>query len=366
MDAADMQGTRVTIMAGGTGGHVFPALAVADRLTDLGCSISWVGTPRGIENRVVPAAGYELSQIPISGLRGKGALSLLLAPFQLVRALLASMKLLARVKPHLVLGFGGFVAGPVGLAARIRGDRLAIHEQNARAGTTNKILARWADQVMTGFPEVLEKSTFVGNPVRAEMYQAAADAIKAETEVVQELNQGLNILVMGGSQGARSLNQELPEVLGKVSNTHNISIRHQCGERWLEETQEIYLKASVQAEVIAFIENMVEAYRWADIVVCRAGAMTVSEVALMAQPALFIPFPYAIDDHQRINAQWLCELGAAEMILEADIQTFLLKTLEGLLTPEKLAVMSEAAAKAAKPQATEDIVKICKELVNAD
>lgn len=362
MQASDMQGARVTIMAGGTGGHVFPALAVADRLTELGCSISWVGTPRGIENRVVPEAGYELSQIPISGLRGKGLLSLLLAPFQLIRALVASLKLLGRIKPHLVLGFGGFVAGPVGLAARIRGDRLAIHEQNARAGTTNKILARWADRVMTGFPEVLDKGVFVGNPVRAEMQQVSAETKRSESDMCEELK----VLVLGGSQGARSLNQMLPTILGKISAKQALSIRHQCGARWLEETREQYLSASAQAEVIPFIEDMAEAYSWADIVICRSGAMTVSEVAFMAQPALFIPFPYAIDDHQKVNAQWLCELGAAEMVLESDIENVLLSTLERLLTPAKLKSMGKAAGAAAKPQATEEIINICKELVDVD
>ena len=349
----------VIIMAGGTGGHVFPALAVADRLKELGCSVSWIGTARGIENRVVPEAGYALRLIPVAGLRGKGIKSLIFAPFQLVRALIASLKLLSELKPDLVLGFGGFVAGPVGLAARLRRDKLAIHEQNARPGTTNKILARWADAVMTGFPSVFEKASYVGNPVRANIQ--SIDKSLGDVATID----GLNILVLGGSQGARSLNQMVPSSLVELSTKYPLKVRHQCGPRWLEETKEHYHQSSLKVEVIPFIEDMSEAYAWADLVICRAGAMTVAELALVGRPALFIPFPYAIDDHQTANAMWLCDLGAAELMQESAItQSSLVSRLDHLADTSLLAKMSQAAAASAMPEATETIVRICEELID--
>ena len=358
-NSSQLTGRSVIIMAGGTGGHVFPALAVADRLKELGCSVSWIGTARGIENRVVPEAGYSLSLIPVSGLRGKGIKSLILAPFQLIRALRASLKLLSELKPDLVLGFGGFVAGPVGLAARLRRDNLAIHEQNAKAGTTNKILARWADAVMTGFPAVFEKASYVGNPVRANI-QSIDESAGVEPGV-----DGLNILVLGGSQGARSLNQRVPSALVELGVKHSLKVRHQCGPRWLEETKEHYSQSSLEVEVIPFIEDMSEAYAWADLVICRAGAMTVAELSVVGRPALFIPFPFAIDDHQTANAMWLCDLGAAELMQESDItQSTLVGRLDHLADASLLAEMSQAAAASALPEATETIVGICEELIN--
>ncbi len=357
-----MQGARVTIMAGGTGGHVFPALAVADRLSELGCAVSWIGTGKGIENRVVPEAGYDLSLIPVSGLRGKGIKSLLLAPFQLTHALVSSLRILARLQPQLVLGFGGFVAGPVGLAARLRGDVLAIHEQNARAGTTNKILARWANRVMTGFPNVFEKGTYVGNPIRNDIREIDK-SLSASSSA--DLDGTLNILVLGGSQGARSLNQIIPSTLCEIGKSNAIRVRHQCGPRWLEETNAQYQSSGVEVEVLAFIDKMSEAYAWSDLVVCRSGAMTVSEVAAMGCPALFIPFPYAIDDHQTENAEWLLAVGGAELMQESEMdESSLVEKLTHLLRPEKLQEMAFASASAALPDATDHIVDICKELIN--
>ena len=355
-----MKGARVTIMAGGTGGHVFPAMAVAERLTELGCSVSWVGTARGIENRVVPEAGYELNLIPISGLRGKGIKSLLLAPFKLCGALISSLKLLAQLKPHLVLGFGGFVAGPVGLAARLRGDALAIHEQNARAGTTNIVLARWADRVMTGFPNVFEKADYVGNPIRSNM-RAKPNLHNSAEDAAPKLN----ILVLGGSQGARSLNRMVPSALSALGEKHSLNIRHQCGSKWLDETQQAYSQSAIEVDVIPFIDDMSQAYQWADLVVCRAGAMTVAEITFMGLPALFIPFPYAIDDHQTANAQWLCDLGGAELMQETEItEASLIEKIDSLISEGRLTNIANIAASAAKPQATEHIVDICKELMN--
>lgn len=354
-----LSGRSVTIMAGGTGGHVFPALAVADRLKELGCSVSWIGTAKGIEHRVVPEAGYPLRLIPVSGLRGKGIKSLILAPFQLIRALIASLRILSELKPDLVLGFGGFVAGPVGLAARLRRDSLAIHEQNAKAGTTNKILARWADVVMTGFPSVFESSAYVGNPVRANIKSIDESAADEASDT------SLNILILGGSQGARSLNQMVPSALLELGTKHSLNVRHQCGPRWLEETNELYGQSSLEVEVIPFIEDMSQAYAWSDLVICRSGAMTVAELAIVGRPALFIPFPYAIDDHQTANAMWLCDLGAAELMQESAItQNSLVSRLDHLIDYSLLAQMSKASAAVAMPDATETIVGLCEELVN--
>jgi UDP-N-acetylglucosamine--N-acetylmuramyl-(pentapeptide) pyrophosphoryl-undecaprenol N-acetylglucosamine transferase len=355
-----MAGARVAIMAGGTGGHVFPALAVADQLRDLGCVVSWIGTPRGIENSVVPQAGYPLKIIPVSGLRGKGVKSLLLAPFQLIRALFASLKALSSIKPNLVLGFGGFVAGPVGLATKLRGGCLAIHEQNAKAGTTNRILARWANQVMTGFPDSLSPSTYVGNPVRE-------DIRLADKALAEAFDRPINILVLGGSQGARSLNQILPSALKELAQIREINVRHQCGPRWLEDTSELYNSLGQPAEVVAFIEKMSDAYAWSDLVVCRAGAMTVAEVAAMGRPALFIPFPYAIDDHQTANANWLVAQGGAELIQESEIDADLLsQKLLSITVTEKLQQMAEASSAAAILDSTDRIVSICEGLINVD
>lgn len=353
-------GARVAIMAGGTGGHVFPALAVADQLRELGCVVSWIGTARGIENRVVPQAGYPLELIPVTGLRGKGIKTLLLAPFQLTRALLASLKILGDMQPHLVLGFGGFVAGPVGLAAKLRGLPLAIHEQNAQAGTTNKILARWADKVMTGFPEALSPSIYVGNPVREDIRSAS----KSRPERTDER---LHVLVLGGSQGARSLNQSVPAALKQLAAHQDINVRHQCGPRWLEDTEDLYKSLDMQAEVITFIEKMSEAYAWSDLVVCRAGAMTVAEVAAMGRPALFVPFPYAIDDHQTANANWLVSQGGAELMQETEMdEASLGEKLQQIAIPEKLQQMGQASMKAAILDSTDRIVAICEELINVE
>lgn len=355
-----MAGVRVTIMAGGTGGHVFPALAVAEQLRELGCVVSWIGTPRGIENSVVPEAGYSLSIIPVSGLRGKGLKSLLLAPFQLVRALTASLKLLSQIKPNLVLGFGGFVAGPVGLAARLRGDKLAIHEQNARAGTTNKILSRWADRVMTGFPDVFDKAVYVGNPVRKNIQSLSHSSSR-------EIGEKVNILIMGGSQGARSLNKTLPAALKKLSESRPIEVRHQCGPRWFEETADIYRAIEMPVDLVEFIQDMSEAYSWCDLVVCRSGAMTVAEVSASGRPALFIPFPYAIDDHQTANAEWLAKLGGAAVVQESDIDIELLADLlKDLTDSKKLKAMAQASANAGVIDSTDRIVSICQELIDGD
>lgn len=353
-------GARIAIMAGGTGGHVFPALAVANHLRELGCIVSWIGTAKGIENRVVPKAGYSLKLIPVKGLRGKGLKSQLLAPFQLVLALLASLRILREIQPHLVLGFGGFVAGPVGLAAKLRGDTLAIHEQNARAGTTNKILSRWADRVMVGFPDALHPSVYVGNPVREEIRSIAKVRPQAASQAV-------NILVLGGSQGARSLNQILPSALNSLALDQEINVRHQCGPLWLDDTLDLYKSLGMQAEVIAFIEDMSQAYSWSDIVVCRAGAMTVAEIAVMGLPALFIPFPYAIDDHQTANANWLVAQGGAELMQEKEIDTeSLSEKLRQMVVPEKLSQMARASAAAAIEDSTDRIVSICEGLIDVD
>ncbi len=354
-----IKGARVAIMAGGTGGHVFPALAIADRLRASGCEVSWIGTARGIENRVVPDAGYPLNLISVTGVRGKGVKSLLLAPFQISRALWESRKILSTIKPHLVLGFGGFVAGPVGLAAKLRGDPLAIHEQNARAGTTNRILARWADRVMTGFPDSLERAVYVGNPVRRDICEVPPAQIKS--------NEPLNILVLGGSQGARALNQVLPAALQELAQKREINVRHQCGPRWLDDTRNLYTSLQLPVEVEAFIDQMSDAYSWSDLVICRSGAMTVAEVAAVGRPALFIPFPFAIDDHQTANAQWLVNQGGAELIQESEMTPDLLnQILARLVQPENLQQMASASRAAAITDSADRMLQICEELIHVD
>lgn len=354
-----MTSKAILIAAGGTGGHVFPGLAVARGLSEKGHSVEWVGTERGIEARLVPAAGIELHLVRIAGLRGRGVVELLAAPVRLVRALYQSLRLLRRLRPSLVLGFGGYVAGPIGLAAKLTRTPLLIHEQNARAGTTNRLLSRVANGVLTGFPGALPRGEFVGNPVRAEI---AGIASWREPRI----EGSLKILVLGGSQGALALNRQLPKILAEAAQAAHktLIIRHQCGERWLEVTADAYREVGLAADVVGFIGDMADAYANADMVICRAGAMTVSEVAAAGRAALFIPFPFAIDDHQSANADWLCRAGGGKWVAEADLELRGRELLGDMFASDNLAKMADAARQAARVDATDRIVARCEEAIN--
>lgn len=301
---------KILIMAGGTGGHVYPALAVANELKSRGHDICWMGAPDSFEARVVPAAGFPLEPIRVSGLRGKGALRLLMAPLLILRAMLQASAALSRVRPAVVLGMGGFAAGPGGLAARLRGLPLVIHEQNAAAGLTNRALAKIASRVLEAFPHTFAGALTVGNPVRAPIRAMQEPAARYAGRTG-----AMRLLVIGGSQGARALNEKMADAIALLPAVQRPEIRHQGG-RTVDVARDAYARAQVNASVEPFIEDMAQAFGWADLVVCRAGASTVAELAAAGVPSVLVPFPAAVDDHQTRNAEHLVRAGAAELLAE--------------------------------------------------
>lgn len=348
---------QVMILAGGTGGHVFPALAVAKWLRDHGHQVTWMGTRKGLEAQVVPAAGFELDLLAISGLRGSSLAAKLKAPAMLARALLQARDHLRRRCPEVVLGMGGFVSGPGGLMAVWLGYPLVIHEQNRVPGTTNRWLAQWARRVLEAFPGTFADRfapCWTGNPLRAEI---ACLALGKEPPGPRPVR----ILVLGGSQGAQALNEVVPQALaGWVGS---IAVWHQSGAAMQAQVASAYRAISLPARVEAFIDDMGAAYAWADLAICRAGAMTVSELAAAGVGAILIPYPYASDDHQTRNAQYLVERGAAVLLPQSRLTPTQLRALvaELLARPEQLQRMAAAARKAARLDATETVARICLE-----
>lgn len=305
---------RVIVMAGGTGGHVFPALAVAETLRDRGCEVSWLGTNKGLEARVVPAAEFNLDAISVSGIRGTSLYRRLLAPFVLATACVQAVRVFRKRRPQVVLGMGGFVSGPGGLVARLLGIRLVIHEQNRIPGTTNRWLARFADQVLEAFPGTFPHKVgaiCTGNPLRR--------SFTRRFERQTRHGDALRLLVVGGSQGARFLNETVPIALAAMPKRLRVDVWHQTGSALFEATDARYRELGIPARVDPFIEDMAEAYLWADVAVCRAGAMTVSELAAAGLPAIFVPFPHAIDDHQTANARFVTEQGGALCIAQGEL-----------------------------------------------
>jgi len=312
-----MTGRPILVMAGGTGGHVYPALAVAQALQRESHSIVWLGTRAGLESRVVPAAGIEFAWISVSGLRGKGPLALVLAPFRLLLALLQSLRLMIRHRPAAVLGMGGFASGPGGVAAWLTRRPLVIHEQNAIAGLTNRILARLARVVLQAFPgsfSAAANAITVGNPVREDIAALAAPELR-----YAEREGPLRLLILGGSQGALTLNRIVPGALALLPDTLRLTVRHQAGERTLAQARAAYRQHNIDVDLSPFIEDMAQAYAWADLVVCRAGALTVAELSAAGLPAIFVPYPAAVDDHQSANARPMTEAGAAALLVEKDL-----------------------------------------------
>jgi UDP-N-acetylglucosamine--N-acetylmuramyl-(pentapeptide) pyrophosphoryl-undecaprenol N-acetylglucosamine transferase len=322
-------------MAGGTGGHVFPALAVANVLRARGVAVVWLGVPGSMESRLVPQHGFPIEWLRVAGIRGKGALTWLRAPFAIVRAVAQAMRVLRRVKPRSVLGAGGYVSGPGGIAAWLLRIPLLIHEQNAIAGLTNRWLARLATQVLEAFPgsfDAQAHASTIGNPVREDI---AAIELPAQRFAGREPR--ARLLVVGGSQGAQRLNAVLPEALARLALENRPQVRHQTGERGFAGTRTAYAELKVEADVLPFIDDMAKAYAWADLAVCRAGAMTVAELQAAGLGAVFVPLAVATDDHQSKNAAVMVDLGAARIIPERD------------LTPETLsAILAELAADRAK------------------
>jgi UDP-N-acetylglucosamine--N-acetylmuramyl-(pentapeptide) pyrophosphoryl-undecaprenol N-acetylglucosamine transferase len=355
-------GVRVMIMAGGTGGHVYPALAVARALIADGHDVVWLGTRQGIEARLVPAAGIAIEWSTVSGLRGKGVLALLLAPLNLLRALVQAWAALRRTRPAVVLGMGGFVSGPGGLAARMTGRPLVIHEQNSVAGTTNRILARIATRVLQAFPDSFEAvvAETVGNPVREEILALADAAHRSAAE-----DRPLRLLVLGGSQGASALNRSVPDAIAPLVALGRMEVRHQTGENKADETERAYADTGLSTDPRAmrtpYIEDMAEAYAWADLAVCRAGALTLAELTAAGLGAVLIPLPGSIDDHQASNARSLEREGAAVLLPQREL-------LAGELGPLLIALerdrtrcdaMGAAARALSRPDATRSVMRHC-------
>lgn len=352
---------RALIMAGGTGGHVFPALAVAKVLAERGVDIQWLGTKRGIESTLVPAANIPLHCIDVEGVRGKGKLSLLLAPVKLIKALWQARQVVKTLQPDVVAGFGGFASGPGGFIARVMGIPLLIHEQNAIAGTTNKILRPLSSKVMQAFPSALDGAETVGNPVRDDIVQ-----LLPPKERINCADSSVKLLVIGGSLGAKAINELLPEAVSLMPGDARPQVWHQTGRAHIDVTRALYESLGItDARVDAFVENMAEAYCWADIILCRAGALTVSELAAAGLGGVLIPYPWAIDDHQAKNAEVLVDADAA-ILCRQDSMTA--KSLERLLSPlikdkARLLQMAENARRLAQPTAADDVANACMELI---
>jgi len=351
------------VMAGGTGGHVFPALAVAQELRERGLEIFWLGTPGGFETRVVAEHGFPMELIAIRGLRGNGLAGWLAAPFRIGRAMWQVLQVLRRRRPRLVLGMGGFVTGPGGLMARLLGIPLVIHEQNALPGMTNQWLARVATRVLAAFPDSFSPSRrarVVGNPVRPEIA-----ALAAPEQRLSGRSGPLRILVLGGSQGAQALNESLPLALALIDPEMRPQVRHQAGRNKLASTQAAYEAAGVDALVEPFVADMAAAYGWADLVICRAGALTIAELAAVGVASILVPYPHAVDDHQTRNAAYLVDGDAALLLPQSSLSA---ETLSGLLRTlladrQRLLQMAQAARRLGLPEATRKVADLCEEVL---
>lgn len=352
-------GRPILIMAGGTGGHVFPALAVARELQQAGMPVVWMGTHAGLEAKIVPAAGFPMAWVKVSGLRGKGFMQRLRAPFMLAYALLQSLWIMLSLRPRAVLGMGGFVTGPGGLMAWLTRRPLLIHEQNSIAGMTNRLLAPLARCVMEAFPGALADKAatlHTGNPVRADIA-----ALQAPEQRLAAHDKPLHLLVLGGSLGAQALNETVPQALAMLSEEQRPQVQHQAGGKQLDGCLAAYQAAGVEGDVKPFIDDMAEAYAWADLVICRAGALTVAELAAAGVGAILVPYPYAVDDHQTGNAQFLVNAGAGVLIQQTELTP---QRLAELLQhyqqqPEALVQMAQSARALAKPDAAQVVAQQC-------
>jgi UDP-N-acetylglucosamine--N-acetylmuramyl-(pentapeptide) pyrophosphoryl-undecaprenol N-acetylglucosamine transferase len=350
----------IVIMAGGTGGHIMPGLAVADELQRHGWKVVWMGNPDGMEARRVPEHGYEMAWVRFGALRGKGLLRKLLLPFNLLRGFKQAWTHFARIRPDVVLGLGGFISFPGGMMAALRGIPLVLHEQNSIAGLANKVLAAVADRVLTGFPATLKKGQWVGNPVRHAIAVLPAPTFRyGEHETAS--GDKLHLLVIGGSLGAQALNETVPQALALLAEAERPAVVHQSGEKHLEALRASYAAAGVEAHTTAFIEDMAGAYAWADLVICRAGALTIAELAAAGVASILVPFPHAVDDHQTSNARFLSLAGAAMLLPQEELTAERLALIRNL-TRAQLLEMAEKARALAMPDATGAVAKVCSEV----
>lgn len=351
-------GSGVMILAGGTGGHIFPGLAVAEALQARDCPVVWMGTPHGLENRLVPAAGVPLERISIQGLRGRGPGGWLLAPFRILGAMVQARRILRRHQPGCVLSMGGYAAGPGGLMARLMGIPLVVHEQNAVAGLTNRILSRLARTTFSGFPGALKDARFSGNPVRESIVEMDSPETRYGTRRGR-----LVLLVIGGSQGADIFNRVVPEALGLLEAENRPVVVHQCGRGHEQTTRERYAEAGVEAEVLPFVDDMAEAWGRTDLAICRAGALTVAEVAAAGVASVLVPFPHAVDDHQTVNAHYLVHAGAAWLLHQKGFSPKALAAILQAARREKLAVMAARAREMARTDAAGEVARGCLEVM---
>jgi UDP-N-acetylglucosamine--N-acetylmuramyl-(pentapeptide) pyrophosphoryl-undecaprenol N-acetylglucosamine transferase len=346
------------IMAGGTGGHVFPGLAVADEMRARGWNVVWMGSRTGMEARLVPARGYPMAWVHATAARGRGLAAALFLPLRLLIGFWQSARAIRRIRPDVVLGMGGYVAFPGGMMASLLARPLAIHEQNAVAGLANRVLARLADRVMVAFPGALPDAEWTGNPVRAEIARLAPPEVRYGAR-----SGALTLLVVGGSQGAQALNEVLPQALASLAREARPRVVHQTGERHLEATRAAYVAAGVEAELVAFIDDMAARYAAADFVICRAGAMTIAEISAGGLASVLVPFPHAVDDHQTANARWLADRGAAILLPQRELSPTRLASLLASLDRPRLLEMARRARALGRPDAARAVADCCAALV---
>lgn len=353
---------RVLIMAGGTGGHIFPGLAVAKNLLQHGVDVQWLGTQQGLEARIVPEANIPLHFITIGGVRGKNLKTLLLAPFKVISAVWQSVGIIRKMNPDVIIGMGGFASGPGGIAAWLCRKPLIIHEQNAKAGLTNKVLALFAQRVLEGFPKTFPKHhkvVYVGNPVRTEIASIPNPDSRFERPFSP-----FRLLVIGGSLGAQALNEIVPKAMALLPSDSRPLIRHQAGDKHIEMAKKHYESSQIVVDLQPFIKDIENAYAWADVVLCRAGASTVAELCAAGLGAIFIPFPHAVDDHQTANAAFMVKNNAAICIQQAELTEMKLAGIikELMSSPEKRLAMAKNAFALRKPDSVIRIVEICQEV----
>lgn len=345
------------VMAGGTGGHIFPGLAVAEALRDAGWRVHWLGAPASMESEFVPPRGFAFEPVQFGGVRGKGLQTLALLPFKLLRAFWQSLQVVRRVQPDVVLGLGGYITFPGGLMARLWGKPLVLHEQNSVAGMANKVLASLADRVFTAFPGVFKKAHWVGNPLRSAFLTQPSPA-----ERFAGRSGPLRLLVVGGSLGAKALNDTVPQALALIPAAQRPQVTHQSGAKQIDALRASYAAAGVQAELTPFIDDTATAFAQADLVIARAGASTVTELSAVGAAALFVPFPFAVDDHQTTNARFLVQAGGAWLVPQAELSAQMLAERLMGLSREALLACAENAHAQRKTNATREVVMACEEL----
>lgn len=344
----------ILIMAGGTGGHIFPGLAVAEYLRVCGWKVSWLGNQNGMEYRLVKACDFPFEAVDFGGLRGKGIKAKLMLPFNLARASFQSWKIMRRLKPSVVLGMGGYITFPGGLMTKFLKKPLVLHEANSVAGSANLALAKIAMRTLTGFPDSMKHAEWVGNPIREEF-----DSVEVPSKRYEKRKGNLSILVVGGSLGAAALNEAVPAALALIDEKSRPHVIHQAGDKHLADLQRRYAQLGVEAEVLPFIDDMPAAYAQADLVICRSGAMTVSEIAACGVASCLIPFPHAIDDHQTANARFLSNEDAAVLLPQSDLNPQDLASMIQNFNRDDLQAMAERAHGLAKPRATQRVAEVC-------